>query len=171
MRIAAASVALLCVVAAPAFAAETPLSRHANQRMDLDFVRADVHNVLRLLADAGEVNLVVSGDVHASITVRLRNVRWADALDAVLNLAGLAVEQRGNVLRVAPLAQLQSEAESRARLAHLRELDRPLVTRIVPVDYARASELVPQVKALLSERGTVTADDRTNTLIIRDVAQ
>ena len=78
-------------------------------------------------------------------------------------------ERRGNILRVAPLKQLEEEANQRARLAKARELEGPLVTHIIPVNYANAQALAPLVKETLSERGSVSVDARTNSLIVRDV--
>jgi type IV pilus assembly protein PilQ len=96
-------------------------------------------------------------------------VPWQDALDAVLASLGLGMEQMGTIIRVAPLKALQEEAKSRAAVKAARREVAPLATRIIPVNYARAEDLLPHVKALLSPRGTATFDARTNVLIVRDV--
>ena len=103
------------------------------------------------------------------MTLSVRNVRWEEALDAVLATRGLGLEKRGDIWRVAPLRRVGDEAEARARLEKAKLAGYPLETRLVPVNYARAADLVPMVKATLSERGTVMVDARTNTLIITDV--
>jgi type II secretory pathway component HofQ len=139
------------------------------KRISLDVTRASLHDVLRMLADVGRKNLVVSEDVKGTVTLTLRNVPWTEALDVVLASHGLGMEQRGNILRVAPLKTLQEEAEARVKLKQAREESAPLRTFLVPVNYARASDLVPHVKAVLSPRGSVSVDARTNTLIITDV--
>ncbi|QRN97475.1 secretin and TonB N-terminal domain-containing protein [Archangium violaceum] len=139
------------------------------RRISLDVTRASIHDVLRMLADVGRKNLVVSEDVKGTVTLTLRNVPWTEALDVVLASHGLGMEQRGNILRVAPLKTLQEEAEARVKLKQAREESAPLRTFLVPVNYARASDLVPHVKAVLSPRGSVSVDARTNTLIITDV--
>ena len=94
----------------------------------------------------------------------------AMALDTVLASHGLGQELRGNVLRVEPLKRLTQEAEARARLKQAREEDAPLHTWFIPVNYARAADLLPQVRSQLSPRGKASVDARTNTLIITDVA-
>jgi type IV pilus assembly protein PilQ len=143
--------------------------RFTGRRIDLDLKDADVHNILRLLADVGRVNIVTADDVSGNITIRMRNVPWDQALDVVLQSKGLGMIRQGNLIRVAPLAQLQKERE--LRLAQQRaefELT-PTETRLIPVNYATASELQARAKDLLSPRGSLAVDERTNTLIARDV--
>jgi type IV pilus assembly protein PilQ len=79
------------------------------------------------------------------------------------------VEKRGSVLRVAPLQRLQQEAELRGKLAQAREQEAPLQTYFIPVSYAKAADLLPNVQALLSPRGRASVDARTNTLIVTDI--
>jgi type IV pilus assembly protein PilQ len=139
------------------------------KRISLDVTRAQVHDLLRLLADVGRLNLVVSEEVQGTVTLKLRNVPWTEALDVVLASRGLGMERRGNILRVAPLKTLQEEAEALARLKQAREQTAPLRTWLIPVNYAQASDLLPHVKGVLSPRGSVSVDARTNTLIVTDV--
>ncbi|MEO8920440.1 MAG: type IV pilus secretin PilQ [Polyangiaceae bacterium] len=140
------------------------------RRIDLDLKDADVHNVLRLLADVGQVNIVTADNVSGTVTIRMRNVPWDQALDVVLQAKGLGVVQRANMLRVAPLADLEKERElAIARRAQEVKLA-PLETRLIPVSYAQASEIQDRAKPLLSERGTIAVDERTNVMIVRDLA-
>src|SRR5262249_19692539 len=97
-----------------------------------------------------------------------RSVPWTDALDAVLASLGLGMERMGTVVRVAPLKVLEEEAKTRAAVKKARADVAPLVTRIIPVNYARAEDLLPHVKALLSPRGSASYDARTNVLIVTD---
>ncbi|HYH94623.1 secretin and TonB N-terminal domain-containing protein [Hyalangium sp.] len=163
VRAALAAVVLLCM---PSLA-DAP--RDESKRITLDVVRADIHDVLRLLAEKGGLNVVVSDDVKGKVTLKLRNVPWRQALDTVLASNGLGQELRGNVLRVAPVKQLAEEAAARTQLKKAREEVAPLRTFLIPVNYANASELLPQVKAQLSPRGTASVDARTNTIIVTDV--
>ncbi len=145
---------------------------YAEKRISLEVQKADLTSVLRVFAELMHVNLVVADDVVGQVTLSLRNVRISDAFNVVLNARGLGYEkQAGNILRVAPLTTLAAEAETRAKLGEAKLKSAKLETRLIPVSYADANELVPQVKALLSPRGTVTVDRRTNTLIVRDVAE
>ena len=138
-------------------------------RINLNLYRADIHNVLRLLADVSHTNFVVGEDVKGAVTLSLRNVPWQEALEVVLLSNGLGVDRLKSVYRIVPLKQLRDEAEAKLRRGALQEQLKPLVTRIIPVNYARAADLVPHVKALLSARGTVSYDARTNVLIVTDV--
>ncbi len=154
---------LSCVLgSAPAF---------AQKRITLEVQKADITSVLRVFAELMHLNLVVADDVQGQVTLSLRNVRINEAFAVVLQARGLGYEkQDGNILRVATLPTLTKEAEERAKLKDAKLKDAQLQTRLIPVNYANADDLVPQVKALLSPRGTVSVDKRTNTLIVRDVA-
>ena len=142
----------------------------AGRRIDLDLKDADIHNVLRLLADVGRVNIVTADNVSGTVTIRMRNVPWDQALDVILQSKSLGLERRGNMLRVAPLDQLEKEREMRiARQKQELQLA-PLETRLIPVSYASASEIQKRAQDLLSGRGSIAVDDRTNVMIVRDVA-
>jgi len=140
------------------------------RRIDLDLKDADVHNVLRLLADVGQVNIVTADNVSGTITIRMRNVPWDQALDVVLQAKGLGVVQRANMLRVAPLVDLEKERELQIARRQQEVKLAPLETRLIPVSYAQASEIQDRAKPLLSERGSIAVDDRTNVMIVRDLA-
>jgi type IV pilus assembly protein PilQ len=164
---------------AAAFLTDIPLQvdeargrrRYRGRRIDLDFNNADIHNILRLLAEVGGVNIVTSDDVSGAVTIRMRNVPWDQALEVILQAKGLGMVRRGNLIRVAPLETLEKERElAIARRKQLEELE-PLETRLVPVSYATAGDLEPRVEELISERGSVSVDERTNVLIVRDIAE
>lgn len=161
-----------------AFLSDVPLQvrgsrgrpRYAGRRIDLDFKDADIHNILRLLAEVGGVNVVAGDDVSGTVTIRMRNVPWDQALSVILQAKGLGMIRRNNMVRVAPLSTLEKERESAiAKIKQERELE-PLETRLVPVSYAQASDLSPRVQELLTSRGTVSVDERTNVMIVRDIA-
>jgi type IV pilus assembly protein PilQ len=140
------------------------------KRITLEVQRADVTSVLRVFGELMHVNLVMGDDVHGQVTLRLRNVEVRQALDVVLQSQGLGVEKSGdNIYRIAPLSKLAEEATDRAKLADATRRAGKIETRLIRVNYASAADLLPQVKALLSDKGSVTVDARTNTLIVRDV--
>ena len=95
--------------------ARTATETSTGRRIDLDLKDADIHNVLRLLADVGQVNVVTADDVQGTVTIRMRNVPWDQALDVVLQSKGLGMVRAGNMMRVAPLADLEKERENAAR--------------------------------------------------------
>lgn len=145
--------------------AETP----SDQRISLELKNTDILDVLRLIADVSKLNIIASDDVKGTVTVRLLNVPWQQALDIILRSKGLGKERQGNIIRVAPLSVLQKEKEiemERRKAEH--ELE-PLSVRLIPVSYSTALEMVEKVKDLLSPRGTVNVDSRTNVIIVKDI--
>lgn len=143
---------------------------YTGRRMDLDLKDADIHNVLRLLADIGRVNIITADNVTGSVTIKMRNVPWDQALDVVLQAKSLGMVRQGNMIRVAPLADLEKEREMAiARRKQEMQLA-PIETRLIPVSYADATEIQSRAKDLLSERGSIAVDERTNVMIVRDVA-
>ncbi len=148
-----------------------PAAKYGGRHIDLDFKDADIHNILRLLAEVGGVNVVTSDDVDGTVTIRMRDVAWDQALDVILQAKGLGIEKKGNLIRVAPQAVLEKERElAIARQKQQLELA-PLETRLVPVSYADGADMQARVKEVISPRGTVSVDERTNVLIVRDVVE
>ncbi len=144
--------------------------RYSGRRIDLDFKGADIHNILRLLSDVGQVNIVTADDVKGEVTIKMRNVPWDQALDVILRSKLLGQVREGNLIRVAPLAILEKELEQEiARQKQLADV-MPTETRIVAVSYAEAKNLSDRAKDLLTPRGRVSVDERTNQLIVSDVA-
>jgi type IV pilus assembly protein PilQ len=143
--------------------------RYSGRRIDLDFKDADVHNILRLLSDVGNVNIITSDDVQGKVTIRMKNVPWDQALDVILRAKGLGQVREGNLIRVAQLTDLEKEREAEiARLKQISQL-KPLETRLIPLSYARADKILDKLQYTLSPRGKLTFDDRTNMVIARDV--
>lgn len=145
--------------------------QYTGEQLSLNFQNIEVRSVLQLIADFTSLNLVASDTVTGSITLRLQNVPWDQALDLILKTKGLDKRQIGNVLLVAPADEIaareQLELESQRQIESLA----PLRTEYVRVNYARAGDLEALIRSegsLLSSRGSVTVDERTNTLIIQD---
>lgn len=146
-----------------------PEPARAGRRIDLDLKDADIHDVLRLLADVGRVNVVTADNVTGTVTIRMRSVPWDQALETVLQAKGLGMVRKGNLIRVAPIADLNKERElALARRKSEFELA-PLETRLIPISYANADEMTDRSKELLSPRGSMSVDTRTNVIIARDV--
>ncbi len=148
---------------------KAPRKIYRGRRISLDFKDADIHNVLRLLAEVSNLNIIASSDVKGKVTVRMVNVPWDQALDVILQTLGLGYVRIGNVIRVAPRKELEQEEKERLEaLKSKRELE-PLYVKIIPVNYGKASEIAKQVKPLLSKRGSVSVDERTNVIIVKDI--
>jgi type IV pilus assembly protein PilQ len=146
--------------------------KYVGQRISLDFKDADLANVFRIIAEVSNLNIITTDDVKGKVSVRLINVPWDQALDIVLKAKGLGVSQEGNVLRIAPLTTLRGE--DKARLDARKEVEKLQaslegVIETIPVNYGKASDLQNKIKDLLSEGGKIQIDDRTNTIIIRDL--
>jgi type IV pilus assembly protein PilQ len=149
---------------------------YTGERLTLNFQDIEVRPLLQLLADTSGQNIVVSDAVKGRVTLRLQNVPWDQALDIVLKTKGLDMRRKDNVILVAPLAELasQEKAELEAQ-KDIQELA-PLRTEFLAVNYAKASDIARLVKSgsggsLLSSRGNVTVDERTNTLLVQDTAE
>jgi type IV pilus assembly protein PilQ len=149
---------------------------YAGQRLTLNFQDIETRAVLQLLAETSGRNIVVSDTVQGNVTLRLRNVPWDQALDIVMTTKGLDMRENGNVIIVAPAEEIAARetADLEARQA-ITELE-PLYSEFLQVNYAKASDLAALIagdtgNALLSERGSVGIDDRTNTLLVQDTAE
>ncbi|GAB4512118.1 MAG: hypothetical protein Tsb0020_30070 [Haliangiales bacterium] len=140
-------------------------------KIDLDLKDVDIHNVMRLLADVGGINIVIPEDVQARVTVRLRQVPWDQALEVILSSKGLWYEAQGNLYRIATRKQLDAEAKEEAeRVAALIRSESP-EPQVFTLNYAVASELVKQVGALISPKGSIEVDARTNSIIVNDLSE
>jgi type IV pilus assembly protein PilQ len=148
---------------------------YTGERLSLNFQDIEVRSVLQLLADFTGTNIVVSDTVSGSLTLRMQNVPWDQALDIVLKTKGLAKRESGNVMLIAPSEEIAAreklELESQKQIEELS----PLYSDFIQVNYAKASDLATLLQSgdssLMSERGKVTVDDRTNTLLIQDTAE
>ncbi|MGE6792443.1 type IV pilus secretin PilQ [Pseudomonas guineae] len=144
---------------------------YTGEKLSLNFQDIDVRSVLQLIADFTDLNLVASDTVAGNITLRLQNVPWDQALDLVLKTKGLDKRKVGNVLLVAPADEIaareRQELESKKQVADLA----PLRRELIQVNYAKASDMaqlfqsVTSADGAVAERGSVTVDDRTNSII------
>lgn len=147
--------------------AETPL--YTGRRISLDFKDADIKNILRLIAEVSNFNIITADDVTGKITMRLVDVPWDQALDVILQSRNLGKVQIGNVIRIAPIETLRRESQARLEEKRAKERLEDTIIELIPVNYATAKDIIPQIKGVLSERGDVKVDDRTNTLIVKDI--
>jgi type IV pilus assembly protein PilQ len=150
---------------------------YTGQRLTLNFQDIEVRAVLQLLAEVSGLNMVVSDSVAGNVTLRLDNVPWDQALDIILATKGLDMRQVGNVMMVAPAPEIaareRQELESKKEIQELA----PLRSEFLQVNYAKASDLAALLSdgggegSLLSDRGRVSIDERTNTLLVYDTAE
>ena len=146
----------------------------SGERLSLNFQDIEVRSVLQLIADFTGINVVVSDTVGGSLTLRLKNVPWDQALDIILKTKGLGIRQTGNVMLIAPSEEIAAreklELEAQKQIEELE----PLYSEFIQVNYAKAADiaglLISEQTTLLSDRGKATIDDRTNTLLVQDTA-
>ena len=156
-------------------AATQDKKEYKGERLTLNFQDIEVRAVLQLLADTSGQNMVISDTVQGNVTLRLQNVPWDQALDIVMQTKGLDMRQQGNVILVAPAAEIAAREKELASAKKDLSAVAPLRSEFLQVNYAKASDLAELIKgkgnSLMSERGSVTVDARTNTLLLQDTAE
>ena len=164
----------------PPVEAEEPIGiynenrEYSGERLTLNFQDIETRAVLQLLADTSGLNIVVSDTVQGNVTLRLQNVPWDQALDILMTTKGLDMRRNGSVIIVAPAEEIA--AREQAELEALLELQtlEPLRSEFIQVNYAKAADLADLIAGsgqnpLISDRGSVAIDERTNTLLVQDV--
>lgn len=147
---------------------------YKGEKLSLNFQNIEVRAALQIIADFTGTNLVTADNVNGNLTLRLQNVPWDQALEIILRAKGLAMRQRDNIIMVAPAEEVaareKQELEARKQIKELEQLH----SELIQINYAKASEIAALLKAkensLLSARGTVTVDERTNNILIQDVS-
>ena len=122
--------------------------------ISIDFKDAEIRQVLRIISLKSGVDIVAGTDVEGLVTIKLTNVPWEQALDIILRTYGFTYDRKGNIVRVMTIEKLEQEA---------------LSTEVFPLDYAKAKEVPDVIKEMLSDRGKVKFDERTNTIIVTDI--
>ncbi len=165
-------------------AAQDEKKEYTGERLTLNFQDIDVRSVLQLLADTSGQNIVVSDSVTGNLTLRLQNVPWDQALDIVLRTKGLDKRRQDNVIIVGPTEELANR--EKAELAAHKEVQElsPIKSEFMTVNYAKVSDLLKMIRptaggaaggggknTLLSARGSIAIDERTNTLLVQDTAE
>lgn len=164
---------------------------YSGEKLSLNFQDIEVRSALQIIADFTGLNMVVSDSVKGNISLRLKNVPWDQALDIILKAKGLGVRKMGNVMMVAPNAEISAQEKQELEAQNkITELE-PLHSELIQVNYAKAADIAKFLQAgrkssqssgggkgnaatpstsLLSDRGTVTVDERTNSLLVHDTA-
>ncbi|MFQ6371955.1 type IV pilus secretin PilQ [Shewanella sp. YIC-542] len=147
---------------------------YTGKKLSLDFQDISVRTVLQILADYNDFNLVTSDTVDGNITLRLDNVPWDQALDLILKTKGLDKRIEGNILMVAPAEEIAIRENQELKNKQEVQSLAPLYSEYLQINYAKATDIAKLLKgegtSLLSERGSVAVDDRTNTLLVKDTA-
>lgn len=164
---------LLSLALMPAMAQQ--LSQQGNKGISMNFQDIPVRTALQILADFNQVNLVTTDSVQGNLTLRLDNVPWSQALDTILQVRGLDKRMNGNILLVAPAAELALQEQSQLENQQAQQVLAPLETEFLQINYAKAASMLALLSnestRLLSERGAIAVDDRTNMLVIKDTRE
>jgi type IV pilus assembly protein PilQ len=147
----------------------TPTPQYTGEIISLDLKDYDVKDFFRLISEISGLNVVLDPNVGGSVTLKLTDVPWDQALDVVLKNYQLGGQLQGNVLRIATNGTLQSEQTTQKALRDAQDLAVPLITRTFQLNYTKADAVSNILKGLLSPRGTIIQDARRNALIVSDI--
>ncbi|MES1196271.1 MAG: type IV pilus secretin PilQ family protein, partial [Steroidobacter sp.] len=155
-------------------AASQEKKEYKGERLTLNFQDIETRAVLQLLADTSGQNMVISDSVQGNVTLRLQNVPWDQALDIVMQTKGLDMRRQGNVMLIAPAPEIAAREKSLASAKKELDAVEQLHSEYLQVNYAKAQDLADLIKgksnSLMSDRGSVTVDSRTNTLLLQDTS-
>jgi type IV pilus assembly protein PilQ len=154
---------------------EIPSVQHAvkknykGRRVTLEFSDADIRKIFQLIAEVSQLNFLIADDVSGTISIKLVNVPWDQALDVILDAKGLGMQREGNIVQIKPKSKIQSQADEDLLAKKAVERAMELRTAVFEVNYAATTDVAAQFAALKSERGTITKDDRTSRVIVKDI--
>lgn len=144
---------------------------YVGEKISIDFQDADLLHIFRLIADVSGYNIVVSPQVSGKFSMKLTNVPWDQALDIILRNYNLSKSIEDNIIRIAPTSVLAQEEEQIARAKEAQEKAGTLITKIYPINYADVDDIKDAIEnaKILTNRGFISVDDRTSSIIIKDV--
>lgn len=141
------------------------------KKISIEILDGEVRDVINFISEESGVNLVLSDEIKGKISVKLRQIPWDQALVVIMQTKQLGYIRQGNILRISTLANIRAETDSAKQLLDAQKQFEPLKTKVFPVSYAKAKDLEPQALGFLSSRGTAKADERTNNLVVKDIAE
>jgi len=150
---------------------DSPKPKYIGKKISLDFQGAEITNVIRLIADVSHLNFVMGEDVKGKISLKLANVPWDQALDIILEMNSLGKVQQGNIIRITTLVNLAKQRDEIMRAKETEVSSADLVTRVIYVNYGKADEAKILLEKLLSPRGEIMVDKRTNAMVVKDIEE
>jgi type IV pilus assembly protein PilQ len=144
---------------------------YTGQEISLDFQDADIRNVFRILHEISGKNFVIGDNVKGRVTLKLDRVPWDQALDLITRMNNLGTVVEGNIVRIAPLATITAEKAAEKSAKEAQEEAEDTVTEYIPINYSEAGDMQEHLTEVLTERGKISLDERTNTIIITDVQE
>jgi len=143
--------------------------KYTGEKISLVFDNADIRKILQLIGEVSQLNIIASDDVQGSITLRLLDVPWDQALDLILDIKDLGMLKQGNVARIMPRDRIRSMEESKLTAKRNKEKLEDLVTEVLPVSHADLGSITTPAQELLTERGKITPDPRNKQIIVTDI--
>ncbi|MFQ5587868.1 MAG: type IV pilus secretin PilQ [Nitrospiria bacterium] len=143
--------------------------KYTGRKISLDFQDAEITNVVRLIADVSGLNFVMGDDVKGSITIKMDDVPWDQALEIILEIQNLGMVRNGDIIRIATLANLTKQRNEKAQAMETKIRAEELMTRVVYVNYAKAEQMKTLLLKLLSSRGEIMVASRVNALVVKDI--
>jgi type IV pilus assembly protein PilQ len=143
---------------------------YTGQKITLQFDNADIRQILQLIGEVSDLNIIASDEVKGTITLRLIDVPWDQALALILEIKGLGMLRDGNVVRILPVEKIRAMDEAKLTAARTKEKLENLTTEVIEVSYTALENVVVPAKELLTDRGKITADNRNKQIIVTDVA-
>lgn len=155
----------------PVMAADTTAAvGYTGEKISLVFDDADTRKILQLIGEVSNLNIIAGDDIQGTITLRLVEVPWDQALDLIMDIKGLGMIREGNVARIMPKEKLRAMDEAKMTAARAREKLEDLTTEVITISYADLGNVAEPAKKLLTERGKITEDKRNKQLIITDIS-
>ncbi|MDE3010975.1 MAG: type IV pilus secretin PilQ [Pseudomonadota bacterium] len=149
-----------------------PNKSYNGDKLSLNFQNVEIRNVLQVIADFTGLNIIASDSVNGSITLRLKDVPWDQALDIILQTRGLTMKREGNVVLISPAEELAAKEKAALEVQNARNDLEPVHTELVQLNYQRGEDILKLItsdkQSMLSKRGSATVDTRTNTLFLHD---
>ena len=142
---------------------------YTGRRVTLEFSDADIRKIFQLIAEVSNLNFLIADDVSGTISLKLVNVPWDQALDVILDAKGLGMQRDGNIVQIKPKAKIQTQAEEEMAARKAAERVMEMRTSVFEVNYAAVGDVASQFSAIKSERGTITMDPRTSRVIVKDI--
>lgn len=142
---------------------------YTGRRVTLEFSDADVRKIFQLIAEVSNLNFLIADDVTGTISIKLVNVPWDQALDVILDAKGLAMVREGNIVQIKPRSKMQNQADEELAAKKAAERLMEMRTTVFEVNYASVSDVATQFAMLKSDRGVITKDERTSRVIVKDI--
>lgn len=145
--------------------------KYFGKKISIEMKDIEVRDAINLIAEESGANIIMSEGVSGNLAIKLKNVPWDQALVLILKAKKLGYTRQGNVLRISPLSDIKQEEEEALKLVESRRKVEVLKVQMIPINYAKISDLQGQIKSVISERGSIVADNRTNSLIVTETEE